>query len=146
MSQLILVLEENPEIQSLIAASLKASAISVTQESNPDLFVQQALNLEPDLILLSNSGGDQNYKNYREIRKDPQLKNIPIILLVNPKDELDEKIISELGIDGLLRKPFEALMLQEQLSQFVTLDDNFGIEPDNEGEDFKIDMSSIDNQ
>ena len=146
MSQLILVLEENPEIQSLIAASLKASAISVTQESNPDLFVQQALNLEPDLILLSNSGGDQNYKNCREIRKDPQLKNIPIILLVNPKDELDEKIISELGIDGLLRKPFEASMLQEQLSQFVTLDDNFGIEPDNEGEDFKIDMSSIDNQ
>ena len=146
MSQLILVLEENPEIQSLIAASLKASAISVTQESNPDLFVQQVLNLEPDLILLSNSGGDQNYKNCREIRKDPQLKNIPIILLVNPKDELDEKIISELGIDGLLRKPFEASMLQEQLSQFVTLDDNFGIEPDNEGEDFKIDMSSIDNQ
>ena len=146
MSQLILVLEENPEIQSLIAASLKASAISVTQESNPDLFVQQALNLEPDLILLSNSGGDQNYKNCREIRKDPLLKNIPIILLVNPKDELDEKIISELGIDGLLRKPFEASMLQEQLSQFVTLDDNFGIEPDNEGEDFKIDMSSIDNQ
>jgi len=146
MSQLILVLEENPEIQSLIAASLKASAISVTQESNPDLFVQQALNLEPDLILLSNSGGDQNYKNCREIRKDPQLKNIPIILLVNPKDEIDEKIISELGIDGLLRKPFEASMLQEQLSQFVTLDDNFGIEPDNKGEDFKIDMSSIDNQ
>lgn len=146
MSQLILVLEENPEIQSLIAASLKASAISVTQESNPDLFVQQALNLEPDLILLSNSGGDQNYKNCREIRKDPQLKHIPIILLVNPKDELDEKIISELGIDGLLRKPFEASMLHEQLSQFVTLDDNFGIEPDNESEDFKIDMSSIDNQ
>jgi len=146
MSQLILVLEENPEIQSLIAASLKASAISVTQESNPDLFVQQALNLEPDLILLSNSGGDQNYKNCREIRKDPQLKNIPIILLVNPKDELDEKIISELGIDGLLRKPFEASMLQEQLSQFVTLDNNFGIEPANEGEEFKIDMSSIDNQ
>jgi len=146
MSQLILVLEENPEIQSLIAASLKASAISVTQESNPDLFVQQALNLEPDLILLSNSGGDQNYKNCREIRKGPQLKNIPIILLVNPKDELDENIISELEIDGLLRKPFEASMLQDQLSQFVTLDDNFGIEPDNEGEDFKIDMSSIDNQ
>ncbi len=146
MSQLILVLEENPEIQSLIAASLKASAISVTQESNPDLFVQQALNLEPDLILLSNLGGDQNYKNCREIRKDPQLKNIPIILLVNPKDELDEKIISELGIDGLLRKPFEASMLQEQLSQFVALGDNFGIEPDNDGEDFKIDMSSIDNQ
>ena len=46
----------------------------------------------------------------------------------------------------MLRKPFEASMLQEQLSQFVALGDNFGIEPDNDGEDFKIDMSLIDNQ
>ncbi len=146
MSQLILVLEENPEIQSLIAASFKASAISVTQESNPDLFVQQAKYLEPDLILLSNSDFDLNYKNCRNIRKDPKLKNIPIILLANSKDEISEKIISELGINGFLRKPFEASMLQEQLSKFITLDKNFGIEPDNSEEDFRIDMSSIDNQ
>jgi len=146
MSQLILVLEENPEIQSLIAASFKASAISVTQESNPDLFVQQAKYLEPDLILLSNSDFDLNYKNCRNLRKDPKLKNIPIILLANSKDEIGEKIISELGINGFLRKPFEASTLQEQLSKFITLDKNFGIEPDNSGEDFRIDMSSIDNQ
>ena len=37
MSQLILVLEENPEIQSLIAASLKASAISVTKSFGTSL-------------------------------------------------------------------------------------------------------------
>ena len=146
MTQLILVLEENLEIQRVIADSLKESAISVTQESNPDFFVQQARDLEPDLIFLSNLDSDQNYRICREIRKEQTSKNLPIILLANAKDEIDEDILSELGINGLLRKPFEASTLKEQLSMFITLDENFGAEPDNSGEDFTVDMSSIDDQ
>ena len=146
MTQLILVLEENLEIQRVIADSLKESAISVTQESIPDFFVQQARDLEPDLIFLSNLDSDQNYRICREIRKEQTSKNLPIILLANAKDEIDEDILSELGINGLLRKPFEASTLKEQLSMFITLDENFGAEPDNSGEDFRVDMSSIDDQ
>ena len=146
MTQLILVLEENLEIQRVIADSLKESAISVTQESNPDFFVQQARDLEPDLIFLSNLDSDQNYRICREIRKEQTSKNLPIILLANAKDEIDEDILSELGINGLLRKPFEASTLKEQISMFITLDENFGAEPDNSGEDFTVDMSSIDDQ
>ena len=146
MTQLILVLEENLEIQRVIADSLKESAISVTQESNPDFFVQQARDLEPDLIFLSNLYSDQNYRICREIRKEQTSKNLPIILLANAKDEIDERILSELGISRLLRKPFEASTLKEQLSMFITLDENFGAEPDNSGEDFTVDMSSIDDQ
>ena len=67
MTQLILVLEENLEIQRVIADSLKESAISVTQESNQDFFIQQVRDLEPDLIFLSNLDTDQNYR----IKKPP---------------------------------------------------------------------------
>jgi len=146
MTQLILVLEENLEIQRVIADSLKESAISVTQESNPEFFVQQARELETDLILLSNPDSDQNYRICREIRKEQTSKNLPIILLANAKDEINEDILSELGINGLLRKPFEASTLKEQISMFITLDENFGAEPDNSSEDFTVDMSSIDDQ
>jgi len=67
-------------------------------------------------------------------------------LLANAKDEVDEHLLSELKINGLLRKPFEASMLKEQLSPFITLDENFGSEPYEDDEDFLIDMSTIDNQ
>ena len=67
-------------------------------------------------------------------------------MLANAKDEIDEDILSELRINGLLRKPFEASTLKEQISMFITLDENFGAEPDNSGEDFTVDMSSIDDQ
>ena len=61
MNELILVLEENPEIQAVISASLKDSPIFINQELNPDFFLQQVQNLNPDLIFISNSDGEQNY-------------------------------------------------------------------------------------
>ena len=146
MTQLVLVLEENPEVQRVIAASLKDSNISITQESNHDFFVQQASNLKPYLIFLSNSDSEQDYKTCREIRAEADLKNTPIILLANAKDELDEVLLAELGINGFLRKPFEASKLKQQLSPFITLDENFGTGPDKDDEDFMLDMSTIDNQ
>ena len=146
MSQTILVLEENIAIQLVIAVSLKESDIIIHRETNPDLFVQQTYDLKPDLIFLSNSDSERNYKACREIRSVSDFKNTPIILLANTKDEVGGDILSELKINGLLRKPFEASMLQEQLSPFITLDENFGSEPYKDDEDFLIDMSTIDNQ
>ena len=146
MTQIILVLEENIAIQLVIAVSLKESDITIRQETDPDLFVQQTSDLKPDLIFLSNSDSERDYKTCREIRAESDLKNTPIILLANSKDEVDEHLLSELKINGLLRKPFEASMLKEQLSPFITLDENFGSEPYEDDEDFLIDMSTIDNQ
>ncbi len=146
MTQTILVLEENIAIQLVIAVSLKESDIIIHRETNPELFVQQTYDLKPDLIFLSNSDSERNYKACREIRSVSDFKNTPIILLANTKDEVGGDILSELKINGLLRKPFEASMLQEQLIPFITLDENFGSAPYKDDEDFLIDMSTIDNQ
>jgi len=144
MNELILVLEENPEIQAVISASLKDSPVFINQELDPDYFFQQVQNLNPDLIFLSNSDSERNYRTCRKIREDPAIKNIPVILLVNAKDEINEDALRELKINGMLRKPFEASMLKEQISQYISLDENFGAEPDKENDNFAFDMSSID--
>ena len=144
MNELILVLEENPEIQAVISASLKESPVFINQELDPDYFFQQVQNLKPDLIFLSNSDSERNYRTCRKIREDPAIKNIPVILLVNAKDEINEDALRELKINGMLRKPFEASMLKEQISQYISLDENFGAEPDKENDNFAFDMSSID--
>ena len=144
MDELILVLEENPEIQAVISASLKDSPVFINQELDPDYFLQQVQNLNPDLIFLSNSDSESNYRTCRKIREDPAIKNIPVILLVNAKDEINEDALRELKINGMLRKPFEASMLKEQISQYISLDENFGAEPDKENDNFAFDMSSID--
>ena len=143
MNELILVLEENPEIQAVISASMKDSPIFINQELDPDYFLQQVQNLNPDLIFISNSDSESNYNTCRQIREDPAIKNIPIILLVNAKDEIDENVLRELQINGMLRKPFEASMLKEQISQYISLDENFGAERDKENDNFAFDISGI---
>ena len=145
MNELILVLEENPEIQAVISASMKDSPIFINQELDPDYFLQQVQNLNPDLIFISNSENERNYSTCRKIREDPAIKHIPVILLVNAKDEIDEDVLKELQINGMLRKPFEAAMLKEQLSEYISLDENFGSEPDKKSEPFALDMSGINN-
>ena len=144
MNELILVLEENPEIQAVISASMSDSPIFINQELDPDYFLQQVQNLNPDLIFISNSDSESNYSTCRKIREDPAIKNIPVILLVNAKDEIDEDVLRELQINEILRKPFEASMLKEQISQYISLDENFGAEPKNENDNFAFDISSID--
>ena len=144
MNELILVLEENPEIQAVISASLKDSPIFINQELDPDYFFQQVQNLNPDLIFISNSESDHDYSTCRKIREDPAIKNIPIILLLNAKDEIDEDFLRELQINGTLRKPFESSMLKEQISRYISLDENFGAKPDKENDNFAFDMSGID--
>ena len=101
-------------------------------------------NLNPDLIFISNSDSESNYSTCRKIREDPAIKNIPVILLVNAKDEIDEDVLRELQINGMLRKPFEASMLKEQIGQYISLDENFGAEPDKENDNFAFDISNID--
>ena len=146
MPQLILVLEENLEIQQVISASFKDSDISIVNESDPKYFFKKVRDEEPDLVFLTNSDSSRDYGTCREIRNDPNTKNIPIILLVNAKDQVEDKLLSELRINGLLRKPFESTKLREQLSPYIDLDENFGNGPEENDEDYRIDMSSIDDQ
>jgi len=143
MNELILVLEENPEIQAVISASMKDSPIFINQELDPNYFFQQVQNLNPDLIFISNSDSESNYSTCRKIREYQAIKNIPIILLVNAKDEIDEDVLRELQINGVLRKPFEASMLKEQINQYISLDENFGSEPNSEHDNFAFDISGI---
>ena len=59
------------------------------------------------------------------------------------QDNLSQEVLKELQINGMLRKPFEASMLKEQIGQYISIDENFGAEPIKEKENFAVDMSSI---
>ena len=55
MTKSILVLEQNPEIQGLIASSLNPESIEVHQESDPEAFLSKAYEIRPDLIFVGNT-------------------------------------------------------------------------------------------
>ncbi len=120
MQKSILVLEESPAIQGMIASTLPDGLLRVHQELDPNKFVQQARQVHPDLILLSNSDRLRNYRTCRTLRHDDSLQRVPLVLLLNGRDSIDEATLRELGISGHLRKPFEVGLLHEQIRQHLS--------------------------
>ena len=122
MSKSILVLEQNPEIQGLIASSLNPDSIEIHQESNPESFLSKAIELRPDLIFVGNSEQIRSYETCRGIRAEEAFDKTPLVLLAKGSDaDEDPETLAEIGIDDRILKPFDAFKLKQQLRKHLSL-------------------------
>ena len=119
MSKSVLILEESSVIQGLIASSLQESTLAVHQEQKTGQFLAKAKQINPDLILISNSDHANNYATCRQIRKLQALQKTPVILLAKLKDALDSGTLEKAGINGYVRIPFESATLQEKIKHYL---------------------------
>ncbi|MEE3122993.1 MAG: response regulator [SAR324 cluster bacterium] len=140
MSKSILVLEQNPEIQGLIASSLNPEQIEIHQESNPNAFLKRARTLKPDLIFVGNSEEDEGYRTCRGIRAVRALRNTPLVMLSQASDKLDAKRLNELGIEDRIFKPFDASVFEENLRKHLSLRHPFR---DEESEPFEHERTEV---
>ena len=106
MTKSILVLEQNPEIQGLIASSLNPESIEVHQESDPEAFLSKAYEIRPDLIFVGNTEQALSYETCRGIRAEHAFDKVPLVLL-DKGSEVDDnnETLAELGIDDRILKP-----------------------------------------
>ncbi|MDH5752070.1 MAG: hypothetical protein OEZ59_06590 [Deltaproteobacteria bacterium] len=126
MNKSILVLDDNSVIHGLITSALELEGLTIHHEFNPGKFVERANSLMPDLILLGNIEQDPDHSICRNIKTDPELEKIPLVVMAGSKVALSDETIRELGIDGMIRKPFEASDLQQQVSKHLNLSDLIG--------------------
>jgi len=126
MSKSILVLEQNPEIQGLIASSLNPESIEVHQVSDPEAFLSKAFEIRPDLIFVGNTEQALSYETCRGIRAEHAFDKVPLVLL-DKGSEVDDnnETLAELGIDDRILKPFDALKLKHQLRKHLSLKQPF---------------------
>ncbi|MFL2750453.1 MAG: PleD family two-component system response regulator [bacterium] len=126
MSKSILILEQNPEIQGLIASSLNPESIEVYQESDPEAFLSKAFEIRPDLIFVGNTEQALSYETCRGIRAEHAFDKVPLVLL-DKGSEVDDnnETLAELGIDDRIFKPFDALKLKHQLRKHLLLKQPF---------------------
>jgi len=126
MNKTILVLEENSVVHGMVASALDMDGLTVHHEFNPAKFVDRARALVPDLILMSNSDQHNNYSICRQLKTGSVLAGTPLVLLANSRDRLDDAKLRELRVGGVVRKPFEASDLQQQINRHLNLTDLIG--------------------
>jgi two-component system, chemotaxis family, response regulator Rcp1 len=119
----ILLLEDNPGDVRLIEETLKqtpySTELEVTRDGAETLgalrgrspFGHEAL---PDLILLDlNTPGLDGRKVLAEVRSDPELNRIPVVIFTSSPGDEDVLMAFSFHADGFVRKPLEVKEFQE---------------------------------
>ena len=103
----ILVIEDEPAIQSLIATNLRRAGHTVAAALDAETALRQINAALPDLILLDwMLPGMSGLDVARRLRSDGRTRDVPIIMLTAKGEERDKVAGFETGVDDYVTKPF----------------------------------------
>ena len=116
MNAKILIVEDEPAIQELLAFNVTQAGFQALRAEDADSAWQQIRNSMPDLILLDwmlpNTSGVILAK---QLRSDARTKDIPIIMLTARGEERDKVLGLESGADDYITKPFSPRELMARI-------------------------------
>jgi len=112
----LLVVEDDEGLRSLLTARLEKSGFGCLSTDNG----LEALNIiqknQPDLVILDlGIPGLSGQEVCKEIRKDANTKNLPIIMLTGKDTDVDRVIGKVIGANCYLTKPCEVSILLEKI-------------------------------
>ncbi len=117
----VLIIDDDLGIRRIVQISLKAIAgwEVLLADSGPQGLVV-AEEEKPDAILLDvMMPGMDGIDTYAKIQNNPELKSIPTILLTAKAQVSDQSKFTNLGVAGIITKPFKAPDLVQQMCSIL---------------------------
>jgi len=112
----ILVVEDEPAIQELLALNITQAGHNAIRALSAEIAQDLMRETIPDLILLDWMLPGMNGLEFaRKIKSDAQTKNIPIIMLTARGEEYDKVRGLEIGADDYVTKPFSPRELNARI-------------------------------
>jgi two-component system phosphate regulon response regulator PhoB len=112
----ILVVEDEPAIQELIAINLEHGGHAVLRADNAEQAASLVREVLPDVVLLDwMLPGQSGIAFARRLREDDRTRDIPIIMLTARGTEADKVAGLESGADDYITKPFSPRELMARI-------------------------------
>jgi len=116
----VLVCDDEEVLRSLIRATLEAD-FEIVEVMTGDATVEQARTERPDLIVLDMMmPGTSGLDVLDELRADPELASIPVLMLTARTQRSDREAALNAGADRFLAKPFSPIELAELVTELVS--------------------------
>ena len=117
----ILVVDDEPDSIEFVRAILEDAGYEVVSASNGDEGIRAARVTRPDLVILDvQMPGKDGFSAFADMRKDPELRAIPVVMLTGVRQRLGLPFSSQdmgeyLGEEpnAYVEKPVDAKALQE---------------------------------
>ncbi|HEY5973937.1 MAG TPA: response regulator [Geobacteraceae bacterium] len=120
MGSKVLLADDSITIQKVVGIILANEDYELTVVDNGNAALDKAREIKPDVIMLDAiMPGKTGYEVCQEIRRDPQLKDTPLLLMTGAFEPFDEEKARQSGADDFISKPFESQNLIDRISQLV---------------------------
>lgn len=121
----ILIVDDQEHLRELVQLCLEDLAGWNTLVAQSGQECLQILETErPNAILLDLSmPGMDGFAVYDRLQSDPITRSIPVILLTARVMSSDMAEFAEMGVAGVIRKPFEPTTLPEKVAEILGWDD-----------------------
>ncbi len=109
MSKKILLADDSVTIQKVVSITLSSEDYDLTIVGDGEAALQKIREERPDLVIADVAmPGKNGYAVCEAVKKDPQLKDIPVLLLSGTFEPLNDDEARRVGADDHIAKPFES--------------------------------------
>lgn len=117
----VLIIDDEDDIRTVAALTLEMVADwEVLVATNGKEGIERARQERPDAILLDvmmpEMDGPTTFRNLQAI---PETRDIPVLLLTAKVQAVDQQRFADLGVAGVLFKPFDPLALADQVAKVI---------------------------
>jgi two-component system, cell cycle response regulator DivK len=119
MNKIILVVEDQEDNRQILRDLLASSGFLMIEAHDGQQALAMARSQRPDLILMDiQLPVVDGYEATRSIKRDPELKHIPVIAVTSYALSGDEERAREAGCDAYVAKPYSTRHLLAKIGQF----------------------------
>jgi CheY-like chemotaxis protein len=120
MRSSIVVADDDPDILSIVSASLKTQGYEVHQATNGREAVDQVRAHHPDLVIMDMMMPVMSgYEATSELKADESTKSIPIVALSAKAMAADVARAADAGVDGYITKPFRMAQVLSTIEEYI---------------------------
>ncbi len=122
MSNKLLLADDSITIQKVVGIIFANEDYELTVVDNGDAALEKARQISPDIILVDAlMPGKTGYEVCAEVRRDPALKDTPLLLMTGAFEPFDEEKARQSGADDIISKPFESQQLIDRVKNLIAL-------------------------
>lgn len=115
----ILLVDDDDSVREVTRACLELiGGYHVVSASSGHECLELSLTSRPDAILLDvMMPGLDGPSTFARLQEREETRNLPVVLLTAKTQEADLRRFAELGVAGVLRKPFDPMTLSDQVAE-----------------------------
>lgn len=117
-----MVIEDDADLMRLLTHSLRATGFEVVCAYGGEDALRKIKRQRPDLILTDLAMPKMSGVEVIEhVKGDPETRSIPCIAVTAYTWDLIARTAKEVGCDGFISKPFNAVRLRQEIAKYVPL-------------------------